>query len=33
VAHELVTAHGGTIRLLDTAAGTQFRIEISDRAG
>jgi signal transduction histidine kinase len=31
VAHELVTAHGGSIRLLDTARGTQFRIEIPDR--
>ncbi|MBO0766514.1 MAG: HAMP domain-containing histidine kinase [Hyphomicrobiaceae bacterium] len=31
VAHELVTAHGGTIRLLDTDRGTQFRIEIPDR--
>jgi signal transduction histidine kinase len=33
VAHELVTAHGGTIRLMDTGAGTQFRIEIPDRMG
>jgi signal transduction histidine kinase len=33
VAHELVTAHGGAIRLLDAARGTQFRIEIPDRAG
>jgi signal transduction histidine kinase len=32
VAHELVTAHGGTIRLVDTDRGTQFRIEIPDRA-
>jgi signal transduction histidine kinase len=31
VAHELVTAHGGTIRLLDTERGTAFRIEIPDR--
>jgi signal transduction histidine kinase len=31
VAHELVTAHGGTIRLMDTELGTQFRIEIPDR--
>jgi signal transduction histidine kinase len=31
VAHELVTAHGGTIRLMDTERGTQFRIEIPDR--
>jgi signal transduction histidine kinase len=33
VAHELVAAHGGTIRLLDTPQGTQFRIEIPDRTG
>jgi len=33
VAHELVTAHGGSIRLLDTERGTKFRIEIPDRAG
>jgi signal transduction histidine kinase len=33
VAHELVTAHGGTIRLLETDRGTQFRIEIPDRKG
>jgi signal transduction histidine kinase len=33
VAHELVTAHGGTIHLLDTREGTQFRIEIPDRVG
>jgi signal transduction histidine kinase len=32
VAHELVVAHGGTIRLMDTDRGTQFRIEIPDRA-
>jgi signal transduction histidine kinase len=32
VAHELVAAHGGSIRLLDTPLGTQFRIEIPDRA-
>jgi signal transduction histidine kinase len=32
VAHELVAAHGGTIRLVDTDRGTQFRIEIPDRA-
>jgi signal transduction histidine kinase len=31
VAHELVTAHGGAIRLVDTDRGTQFRIEIPDR--
>jgi signal transduction histidine kinase len=31
VAHELVTAHGGSIRLLETDRGTQFRIEIPDR--
>jgi signal transduction histidine kinase len=33
VAHELVAAHGGSIRLLDTPQGTQFRIEIPDRTG
>jgi signal transduction histidine kinase len=33
VAHELVAAHGGTIRLMDTESGTQFRIEIPDRRG
>jgi signal transduction histidine kinase len=33
VAHELVTAHGGSIRLMSTDGGTHFRIEISDRAG
>jgi signal transduction histidine kinase len=32
VAHELVTAHGGSIRLVETTLGTQFRIEIPDRA-
>ena len=33
VAHELVAAHGGTIRLMAADRGTHFRIEISDRAG
>ena len=33
VAHELVTAHGGSIRLMPTDRGTHFRIEIADRAG
>ncbi len=33
VAHELVAAHGGTIRLMEADQGTHFRIEISDRAG
>ncbi|MFZ1101357.1 MAG: HAMP domain-containing sensor histidine kinase [Hyphomicrobiaceae bacterium] len=33
VAHELIAAHGGTIRLIDAARGTQFRIEVPDRAG
>ena len=33
VAHELVAAHGGSIRLLDTERGTAFRIEIPDRGG
>jgi signal transduction histidine kinase len=31
VANELVAAHGGSIRLIDTERGTQFRIEIPDR--
>ena len=31
IAHELVTAHGGTIALLDTPAGATFRIEMPDR--
>jgi signal transduction histidine kinase len=31
VAHELVTAHGGSIRLLDAQRGTTFVIEIPDR--
>jgi signal transduction histidine kinase len=31
VAHELVTAHGGTIRLRDTDKGASFEIVISDR--
>jgi signal transduction histidine kinase len=33
VAHELVTAHGGIIQLLETERGTVFRIEIPDRGG
>jgi signal transduction histidine kinase len=33
VAHELVTAHGGSIHLMSTERGTHFRIEIADRAG
>jgi signal transduction histidine kinase len=33
VAHELVVAHGGTIRLMATERGTQFRVEIPDRPG
>ena len=31
VAQELVTAHGGTIRLLDAAKGAAFEIDIPDR--
>jgi signal transduction histidine kinase len=31
VAHELVSAHGGSIRLLDAERGTTFVIEIPDR--
>jgi signal transduction histidine kinase len=33
VARELVTAHGGSIRLRDTQKGATFEIEIPDRAG
>jgi signal transduction histidine kinase len=33
VAQELVTAHGGTIRLRDTPKGAAFEIEIPDRSG
>ena len=33
VAHELVAAHGGSIRLLETERGTAFRLEIPDRDG
>ena len=33
VAHELVTAHGGAIRLRDTAKGATFELEIPDRGG
>jgi signal transduction histidine kinase len=32
VAHELVTAHGGAIRLRDTESGATFEFEIPDRA-
>ena len=32
VAHELVTAHGGTIRLRDTDRGATFEVEIPDRS-
>jgi signal transduction histidine kinase len=32
VAHELVAAHGGTIRLRDSSKGATFEIEIPDRA-
>ena len=31
IAHELVTAHGGKLELLDTTNGTAFAIEIPDR--
>jgi signal transduction histidine kinase len=31
VAHELVTAHGGTVHLVEAERGTRFRIEIPDR--
>jgi signal transduction histidine kinase len=33
VAQELVNAHGGTIRLRDTAKGATFELEIPDRGG
>jgi signal transduction histidine kinase len=33
VAHELVIAHGGTIRLRDTERGALFEIDIPDRTG
>jgi signal transduction histidine kinase len=33
VAHELVTAHGGAIRLRDTAKGAAFELDIPDRDG
>ncbi|MGD9827289.1 MAG: sensor histidine kinase [Hyphomicrobiaceae bacterium] len=32
IAAEIVTAHGGTIRLVESAQGTHFRIEIPDRS-
>jgi signal transduction histidine kinase len=32
IAHELVSAHGGTMRLLESTRGAAFRIEIPDRA-
>ena len=32
IAHELITAHGGSIRLLDGTRGAAFEIEIPDRA-
>jgi signal transduction histidine kinase len=31
IAHELISAHGGSIRLLDSDAGAHFEIEIPDR--
>jgi len=31
IAHELITAHGGTLRLLDTTSGATFEIVIPDR--
>ena len=33
VAQELVNAHGGSIRLRDTAKGATFELEIPDRGG
>jgi len=33
IAHEIVAAHGGTMRLLDTPRGAAFEIEIPDRDG
>lgn len=32
IAHELISAHGGSIRLLEGGSGAQFEIEIPDRA-
>ena len=32
IAHELITAHGGSIRLLEGTRGAAFEIEIPDRA-
>ncbi len=32
IAHELVTAHGGTLELIDSAAGAVFEIVIPDRS-
>lgn len=32
IASELVQAHGGTLRLMDSATGAQFRIELPDRS-
>ncbi len=32
IASELVQAHGGTLRLMDSAKGAQFRIELPDRS-
>jgi signal transduction histidine kinase len=31
IAHELVTAHGGSVALADSASGTTFRVRIPDR--
>ncbi len=33
IAHEIIAAHGGTVRLLDTPRGAAFEIEIPDRDG
>jgi signal transduction histidine kinase len=32
IAHEIIAAHGGTMRLLDTPRGAAFEIEIPDRS-
>lgn len=32
IAHEIIAAHGGTMRLLDTPGGAAFQIEIPDRS-
>jgi signal transduction histidine kinase len=31
IAHELIAAHGGTLRLLETTSGATFEIVVPDR--